>query len=453
MRKKQKQDILEILHTLHTAHGAVKNAVDKRNIQEACDILAECQQAAVEIGTNIEQSEGEGHASVLCLEEYCETVFSVFEGVGKEGWSGSKSYRMLNRQLIKAENSIKNDIRAKKEAVFFPYKASMWDSLESVYLARKADSEWDAYCVPIPYFELNQDRSFGAMHYEGGEYPKDIEVTDWQEYGFEERLPDEIYIHNAYDDWNLVTSVHPRFYSGNLKKYTDMLVYIPYFVLGEADLDNQSAVDGIRHFVWLPGVVNADRVVVQSEKMKQIYVNVYLEEAKKRGLSGKHLDRKYLEEKISGAGSPKLDKLQRTRKEDLEIPEDWQRIIKKPDGTDKKIIFYNTSISALLQNDKKMLEKMERAFEIFKEHKDDVALLWRPHPLIPSTIRAMRPRLWEQYCTIVERYRQEGWGIYDDSTDIDRAVVLSDAYYGDGSSVVELCKKRGMPIMIQNADV
>lgn len=453
MRKKQKQEILGILKTLRTAHEAVKNAADKGNIREARDMLAECQQVAVAVGTSIEQSEGEGHTSVFCLEEYCETLFSIYETLESGGCSPNKAYRVLHRQLVKIENTVKNDIHLRKEAVFFPYKASMWDSLESVYLKLKSAPEYDAYCVPIPYFDLNPDGSPGALHYERDQYPKGIEVTDWQVYDFEKRMPDEIYIHNGYDDWNLVTSVHPRFYSRNLKQYTDMLVYIPYFVLDEIDPDNQAAVDGMKHFIWIPGVIYADRVIVQSEKMKQIYVNEYLKVAKESGLKGEHLDRKYLEQKISGAGSPKLERVQRIQKEDLEIPQDWQKIIRKDDGTDKKIIFYNTSISALLEDGDKMLEKMERVFAIFREHKDDVALLWRPHPLIFSTIRAMRPQLWTEYSRIVEKYRQEGWGIYDDSADIDRAVVLSDAYYGDASSVVQLCKKREMPIMIQNVDV
>lgn len=68
--------------------------------------------------------------------------------------------------------------------------------------------------------------------------------------------------------------------------------------------------------------------------------------------------------------------------------------------------------------------------------------------LSPASIRAV-----DGIRRIVEKYKQEGWGIYDDSTDIDRVVVLSDAYYGDASSVVKLCRKRGMPIMIQNVDI
>lgn len=453
MRAKQKQEIMEILKTLDTAHEVIKNAVDRQNVLEARNVLVECQQAAVAVGTNIEQSEGEGHTAVSCLEEYCETVFRIFEELEENDRSGDRVYKILHRQLIKIKNAVKSNIRVRKEIAFFPYKASMWDALEGVYLAAREDAECDVYCVPIPYFDLMPDRSLGQMHYEGGEYPKDIEITDWQTYQFEERMPDEIYIHNAYDNFNLVTSVHPRFYSHNLKKYTDKLIYIPYFVLNEIDPDNQRAVDSMKHFVWLPGVVNADLVIVQSEKMKQIYVNEYLKAAKESGFTGEHLDRRYLEKKISGAGSPKLDKVRRMKREDLEIPEEWLKVIQKPDGAYKKVLFYNTSISALLQHNEKMLEKMERVFEIVKEHQDGIALLWRPHPLIPSTIRAMRPQLWEKYSRIVAAYRQEGWGIYDDSADIDRAVVLSDAYYGDGSSVVELCRKREMPIMIQSVDI
>ena len=53
----------------------------------------------------------------------------------------------------------------------------------------------------------------------------------------------------------------------------------------------------------------------------------------------------------------------------------------------------------------------------------------------------------------METYLTEGWGIYDDTADLDRAIALSDAYYGDGSSVVELCRERGVPVMIQNVEV
>ena len=70
-----------------------------------------------------------------------------------------------------------------------------------------------------------------------------------------------------------------------------------------------------------------------------------------------------------------------------------------------------------------------------------------------ATLSAMRPQLLKQYENIVREYRAGGWGIYDDSPDLDRAIAVSDAYYGDPSSVVSLYQQTGKPIMIQTVDV
>ena len=80
-----------------------------------------------------------------------------------------------------------------------------------------------------------------------------------------------IFIHNPYDEYNRVTRIHPFFYASNLKKYTEMLVYIPYFLLREIDPENKNDLEEIKHFCMLPGVLYADRVIVQSEKMRRCY--------------------------------------------------------------------------------------------------------------------------------------------------------------------------------------
>jgi hypothetical protein len=381
MRKAQKEQATKLVATISQVHEEVKKYLELHNTTMALDLLTQCQQGAIELGNFIEKFEGENCATVCLLEEYCEYVYNTHEEISQAISSNqtineNKIYKNLRKRLIQIENSIKNDIPERKEVVFFPYKASMWDCLE-----------------------------------------------------------------------------HPRFYSKNLQEHTEKLIYIPYFVLGEIEPDNQQAIDGMKHFIWLPGVINADKVIVQSEKMKQIYVNEYLKAAQTNGLGGNHLNRGYLEQKILGLGSPKFDKVNNTKKDDLEIPEDWLKIIEKPDGSWKKIIFYNTSVGALLSNSEKMLDKMRYVFDVFKENKDNVALLWRPHPLIENTVKSMRPQLWEQYKALVDEYKQEGWGIYDDSSDMDRAVILSDGYYGDGSSIVQLYQQTGKPVMLQNVDI
>ncbi|MDE7017022.1 MAG: hypothetical protein K2P65_05515, partial [Lachnospiraceae bacterium] len=382
----------------------------------------------------------------------CEAVYEVSQG-GDYEFNGNKARKALNKKLIRAENSIKTDIRVKTEVVFISYKASMWDSLESVWRSASLDPDCEAYVIAVPYYDLNPDRSFGQFHYEGDEYPKDVPVTHYEVYDLAVRRPDIIYFHNPYDNWNLVTSIDPRFYSFNLKKYTKKLVYIPYFLLSEIEPGDQAAIDNMKHFVWLPGVINADKVIVQSEKMKRIYVNEYLKAAKENGLTGKHLDREYLEEKFLGLGSPKVDKVLNTKREELEIPKEWLRVIQKPDGSWKKIIFYNTGIAALLMHNEKWVDKIEDVLEIFRENRDEVALLWRPHPLIEETMRSIRPRILQRYLEIKNKYLGDSWGIYDDTADMDRAIAISDAYYGDVSSVVQLYQQTGKTIMIQNVDV
>ncbi|MCI5584900.1 MAG: hypothetical protein MR383_05020 [Lachnospiraceae bacterium] len=453
MRKRQKQDILEILQSLYEANREIEAALKNKQPELARNMLCDCQECAIELGNVIDQAEGEGTEAVSYLEKYCEVLFHYHQKLSEMEQLDKKAVekikKALDKQIREIENSIRNNIPERQEIVFMPYKASMWDSLESVYLAAKEDPDCDAYCVPIPYFDKNPDGSLGQMHYEIDQYPKNIEVVNRLNYKLEERRPDVIYIHNPYDECNHVTCVHPDYFSSRLKQYTDKLVYIPYFVLQEIEPDDEKSIEQMRHFCFLPGTINADRVIVQSEKMRQIYINEYLKAAKVYGLTGEHLDRAKLEEKFLGLGSPKFDKVVNTRKEDMDVPSEWLKVIEKENGSWKKIILYNTSINALLKHEEQMLIKMKSVFELFKEHQKEVALLWRPHPLIPSTIQSMRPQLWEKYKEIVEQYKEEGWGIYDDSSDLDRAVVLSDGYYGDPSSVVDVYEKTEKPILIQ----
>lgn len=450
MRRTQKEQLLEIIGSLHILHQKSREQLEKKQYEIVLGALTDCQTAAIQIGEAIESIEGEGTQAVSFLEQYCERLYQLTTQL--DTVSGQKFYKKLEEFLIKAENALTH-IETRKEVVFFPYKASMWDSLESVYLAAKEDASCDAYCVPIPYYDRNADGSIGEMHYEGNEYPANIEITDYREYDPAKRHPDAIYIHNPYDEWNHVTCVPEVYFAKNLRNCTDCLVYIPYFVLDEIEPDDEDAIEKMKHFCLLPGTLYANKVIVQSEKMRRIYINEFVRQAREAGLSGEFTDRKCLEEKILGLGSPKFDKVISTRREQLDIPEEWHKIIDKPDGGRKKIIFYNTSISALLHGEENMIEKMKSVFEIFREAQDEVALLWRPHPLIRSTVQSMRPELWEQYSRLVEQYCSEGWGIYDDSADMDRAVILSDAYYGDRSSVVQLYQETGKPVMLQNVDV
>jgi len=317
--------------------------------------------------------------------------------------------------------------KLKKIFVFLPYKASMWDSLESIYLAAAEDKEQcEPYVVPIPYADLNPDHTAKEWHCEVKEYPENIPVEDWNDFTIDTlRLmrPDVIFIHNPYDDLNRVTSIHPQYYSEKLKTATDCLVYVPYdvpiTVTGEA-------------FIQTKGVVNADYVIVKDKANKEQFERYYPGGNPPQG-------------KILPLGSPKIDKVLSVKREDFTLPKAWQDIV-----VGKKVILYNTSIDAYMRNTDKVCQKLRNVFHFFQEHKDEYALWWRPHPLMEAAFKAMRPAFWKEYEQIVTQYKRAGWGIYDDTADLDRAIIHTDAYYGDPSSVVALYRATGKSILYQD---
>lgn len=463
MRKKDKQKALDFIKTLYLAHDEIWNAINGNNSDMAQILLGQCLEGAEALENMIGSLESRESVTVTYIHAYGNALRRIIQAAAlNSGPADLESVssatglqedfidklKALNKELLKVEESTKRDIPVRIEAVFLPYKASMWDSLESVWRAAEEDANCDAYVIPIPYYDKNPDGSFREEHYEGEQYPDYVPVTHYTQYDFTNRHPDLIFIHNPYDEQNYVTSVHPFFYSKNLKQFTDLLVYIPYFILEEPDIYNEQSRESIKGFCITPGVFHADKVVVQSENMRQVYVELLTEfMGKDQG------SRKYWEEKVLGLGSPKVDKVLDTKMEDLSIPEEWMKIIRKPDGSWKKIILYNTTVTALLEYNEVMLKKMENVFKIFKKNRKDISLLWRPHPLLESTITSMRPKLWEQYKKLMDTYICEGWGIYDDTADLDRAVALSDGYYGDGSSIVQLYEAIGKPVMVQTVSI
>lgn len=440
MERYRKKELLKIIALMEEANKTVSN-VNGKCQAEVVDTLILCQESALEVGNCLETLGEPGQAIVPLLENYCESLYQMSQSLDDK-----VRYEELTKEikkcLVQIGEKIRNELpKEKKEVIFLPYKASMWDSLESVWKAAEEDEECDAFVIPIPYFDRNRDGSFAQMHYEGDQYPDYVPITSWETYSIEERHPDVIFIHNPYDQCNYVTSVHPAFYSSRIKDFTDNLVYIPYFVATAHHVSE--------HLCVLPGTLFADRVIVEDEEIRQFYIeqfHKYEDEEKCRGAFGK------AEEKFLALGSPKFDKVLSTRREDVTVPPEWDKLIYKEDGTRKKVVLYNTTLDALLNKDA-YIEKIRSTLRIFYENREDIALLWRPHPLNLTTIQSMRPQKLKTYQKVIADYKAAGYGIYDDTADLHRAIAISDAYYGDWSSVVSLYEKTGKPIMIQNTEI
>ena len=173
MRKAQKQQAQELVGQMEEAHDRFKKFIEQGSTPSAMELLEECQNGGITLGTLIEDTEGEGHPTVSLLEEYCELTYQIHKDLteGQE-INAKKVHKLLKQKLIKISNSLRNDISVRREVVFLPYKASMWDSLESVWRAACEDEDCDAYVIPIPYYDKNPNGSFRKMHYEADQYPE-----------------------------------------------------------------------------------------------------------------------------------------------------------------------------------------------------------------------------------------------------------------------------------------
>ncbi len=434
MRNRKKEELLDITETIRSAIEELESLIVEHNWEAVQELLADCQNAVIAVGNAIEESEKTETKAVYLLERLCELMYGC-SMAGTEQEKLNYCWQM-SEKLVQIQDEIQNGIKTQKLVVFLPYKASMWDSLGSVWKAFREDEKWISMVMPIPYFAKNSDGTLGKMEYEGNDFPVNVPITDWKYFSLELEHPDIIFIHNPYDKYNFVTTIHPMFYSSVIRKYTDKLVYIPYFI-------HQNDVVA-KHYCVLPGTIYADMVVLQSEKVREQYIR-YFEEALPDFVE--KMGKKAIEEKFRALGSPKFD----VEDEDVaEIPSEWQKFLR--DGN-RKVIFLNTHISGLMKGrSEQFFKKMEWVFRFFKE-RTDVVLLWRPHPLTLDTARAMNPEAVEPYLKLVEMYQESEIGIYDESKDLHRAINLADAYYGDSSSVVELFKHQGKPVMIMNQEV
>jgi len=419
MRKAQKRQAEEFVKLLGQVHENIKKYIEDRNFPAACNLLVQCQEGALELGKLIEKTEGERSPLIPLLESYCEAVYQIYEKLTVEQEIKShKCYKKLRSLLIQIENTIRNGIKIQYEVVFFPYKASMWDSMESVWQAAAADPDCDVYVVPIPYYDRNCDGSLGTYHYEGNELPDYVPIIDCGAYCIEDRKPDIAYIHNPYDNANYVTSVDPRFYSFELKKNVECLVYIPYYTTAGGMAEGQKQCMAYYH---------VDYIIIQTEKYRKFF------------------DPALPDKKFVPLGSPKFDRVIHICENPPDPPAAW-----KEKMAGKKVYFYNTSINGMLADTKKFLKKMEYVFRCF-ERRADACLLWRPHPLLESTFEAMRMEYYPQYGRLKEQYIEKEIGIYDDTPDITNTIALCDVYLGDAAtSVTSLFGIAGKPMFILN---
>lgn len=395
------------LSELLSAVAKLHSLAERSDSGQLIPILTKAQELMIRFGTTVEQESlsdrtGEpalsekGTALIPVLEQYAEDAYRLAEHPALK----SEVLPHLQDAYVAAASFLEQE-HTRYLVLFLPYKASMWDCMESVYLACASDPRMEARVMPIPYLALPEGGGELTMFLET-DYPENIPLTDCKTYSLTAMRPDACFIHNPYDNSNYVTSVHPMFYSEELKKVSRLLIYLPYFASPNGLSEGQS---------HMPAYRNIDYWIVTSE--------AYRESAKENPYYGKMVP----------LGSPKYDRVLRLTREGCAPPKDWGVLPEK-----KTRVLLSTTIGWVLQDTSLALQNLREAFDFFREQ-DDFLLVWRPHPLLTDTFRSLRTdrlREWEAIC---EYFKKEKIGIFDTSPDISVAVAATDAEIDDGSSI------------------
>jgi len=233
-------------------------------------------------------------------------------------------------------NIIGEEMPHARRLAFMPYKAEMWDSLESTY--REAVRRgYECRIIPMDYKTKTDD----VRH---SDFQKSSRLEYWR--------PDAIFFHNPYDDNNKVTEVNPEYFTENLKELAP-LIYIPYFGNDCGD-----------HFVNQPGVKNAHIVFCDSEDNRQLYLKYFPEK------------------KVYAVGNPKVDTLRFF----AEVGKQYRPLINYTYPS-HSITLFATGLMPFMRDPLGKLEQYHDAvkFEI-EEHR---CVLFRPHPLMKPTIATL----------------------------------------------------------------
>jgi hypothetical protein len=317
------------------------------------------------------------------------------------------------------------------KVVFMPYKASMWDSLESVWMAADKDKRCEAVVVPITYYELDSNRNPAKRVNEREEFPEYVPVVNDEEYDLENDRPDIIYIHNPYDNTNLVTRVDSRYYSWNLKKYCEKLVYVPYY----------KWVDGVSSTLFKSAMYYADYTVQSSDDAVRRCIEASPKYATILGLET-IVVRKAMEKKLINLGSPEVDKVLSLSKDNVPMPDDWKgKVIQS-----RVNVLYNTTLDEIFKS--KTFDKVKETLAFFKENSEKAFVIWRPHPLMKQTLTSMLPNLVNEYNEIMNEFVNGDYGVLDANPSMHYAMFWSDMCYGyKTSSMTELYKYTGKMVL------
>ena len=294
---------------------------------------------------------------------------------------------------------------------FLPYKRSMWNSMESVFEECKA-SGIEVHCMPIPYYRMKENKQIDYIDSDFDLFGQIAEPIE----NLADIKPDYIAIHYQYEDHNRVTNMLPEYFTQALKdRYHVKVIFLPYGIYGTD-----------KTFSLQPGCRHIDYAFVEDKTAEELFIAGWLTQG---------ID---FNGRVFGLGSPKLDAVRDLRKE---IPDEWRKQI--PDIDARHITLLCNSLGPFLVDPVGRVGTYQH--RITNEIGNGRVVIFRPHPLLRTTINSMIPGMRERYSRLISWMNTRDLVIVDESEYLERAIACADNLVSDPSSVVPMWRVTGKP--------
>lgn len=257
----------EILDTLEESGRLVQDLFVKGDMVVFRQLLESIQELTIFLGTTMEERIPESISVVSKLEEFCEFLYETHESPEDD------RVKNLNLECEHICDEVRRFLKERKHRILFlPATARWWDSMSSYYKLLSGDENKVISVLPVPYYLISPDGST-EMISGSDDFPYDVKTVPVTEYDFAHGYADEIVIQIPYDETSTVTRLPKFFYSDNLLHYADKLTYIPHLTPDSPDADDYKAITMLSVLIEQPAVLYADKIILNSEKMKMVYLN------------------------------------------------------------------------------------------------------------------------------------------------------------------------------------
>ena len=445
---------IEKLHNAFLAEISRKTAGAEQadSVAQLLDMLAQCQSVAIDLGNFIEQMKGEENLSakacVAALEEYCEKIFNVYNNLslalGREKEDFQKLCAALNRAFVQMKQTVESEIIYKKLVAFLPDNPKRWKEMQALYDYYRQQENTEVCVIPLPLFAKNLYGEIvaGQDEYDKndkrGEYPADLNIIAWHTVQMQSYEFAAIVIQNPYDAENPYLTVPPAYYAKQLQQYTDCLIYMMPQGVNDFTENDITDIYGLKYSLTVPGAMYADKILIESGAMKELFVNHLT------AFAGKDT-RAVWNEKIETIGAfTGTEDLKENREDGAQADRTGQMQTEQ-----KKTLLYCIGENEFFENTAAALDKVKDRLDVITQYPDSLkaAVCLYPYDIAMWDIVSEQEK--ENIVQVLKEYQKNKniELLSEDTIDIDRMT----AYYGSPSPLICRFVEQHKPAMVSES--